>query len=115
MSTPSRCLWKWRFAFISVFVLVAAALLDSYRQPADQYTAAAYVAAVRVYQTYGRPIVKPFCTCRYVPSCSEYSAEAVQTHGIRCGLWLTARRIASCNGSVPLGTPDPVPPPNEWK
>jgi uncharacterized protein len=111
MSLSREHLWKRRAGLIAVAtVLVFLFLLDSYRRPADQYTASAYVGAVRAYQTCGRPIVKPFCTCRYYPSCSEYSIEAVQTHGIRYGLILTARRIASCNGSVPLGTWDPVPP-----
>ena len=111
MSTPREHLWKRRLGLIGVAMLVALVLLDSYRRPADQYTGAAYIGAVRTYQTCGRPIIKPFCTCRFYPSCSEYSIEAVQTHGIRYGLFLTAQRIASCNGSVPFGTWDPVPPP----
>jgi uncharacterized protein len=108
-------LWRRRFVLIGMLTVVALVLVDSYRRPADQYTGGAYVGAVRAYQTCGRPIVKPFCTCRYYPSCSEYSVEAVQTHGVRYGLFLTARRIASCTGAVPLGTWDPVPPPDEWK
>jgi uncharacterized protein len=109
MPTPREQFWKRRFGLIGVAILVGLVLLDSYRRPADQYTASAYVGAVRTYQMCGRPIIKPFCTCRYYPSCSEYSVEAVQTHGIRYGLFLTAQRIASCNGSVSLGTWDPVP------
>ena len=105
-----RRIWLWAFAVLAVL-----GLLDSTRRPQDQVTATAYVAAVRVYQAIGRPLVRPFCTCRFVPSCSEYSAEAVQTHGIRYGLYLTVKRLFSCNDSTPLGTWDPVPPPDEWK
>ena len=90
-------------------LLILLAVLDSYRRPADQVTAATYIAAVRVYQWLGRPVVKPFCTCRYLPSCSEYSVEAVQTYGIRYGLYLTVRRVFSCNNTVPLGTWAPCP------
>jgi putative membrane protein insertion efficiency factor len=115
MSIPRQRLWKRRLGLVAVAVLVVLVLLDSFRRPADQYSASAYVGAVRAYQTCGRPVVKPFCTCRFYPSCSEYSVEAVQTHGIRYGLFVTARRLAACNGSTPLGTCDPVPPPDEWK
>ena len=90
-------------------------VLDSFRRPAEQFTAAAYILAVRIYQRIGRPLTRPICTCRYLPSCSEYSVEAVQTHGIRRGLYLTAKRLMSCNGRVPLGTWDPVPAPDAVK
>ena len=111
MSTAWERTGRRRFRLAAFAAAIVLVLLDSSRRPADQYTASAYVGAVRAYQAVGRPIIKPFCQCRYLPSCSEYSIEAVQTHGIRYGLYLSARRIASCNGSVPLGTWDPVPPP----
>ncbi|MCA1563629.1 MAG: membrane protein insertion efficiency factor YidD [Acidobacteria bacterium] len=48
-------------------------------------------------------------SCRFLPSCSEYGAEAVIRHGFVKGLWLACRRLARCH---PLGTGghDPVPP-----
>ena len=91
----------------AIAILVVLIVLDSYRRPADQVTAAAYVATVHVYQAVGRPLVKPYCTCRYLPSCSEYSVEAVQTHGIRYGLYLTAKRLFSCNSNVSAGNVGP--------
>jgi len=107
--------WKRRSWLVGMTAALALALLDSCRRPQDQVSAAAYIAAVRVYQAVGRPVVRPVCVCRYYPSCSEYSVEAVRTHGLRYGLYLTLKRLASCNGTAPLGTWDPVPPPDEWK
>ena len=50
--------------------------------------------------------------CRFFPSCSEYSVEALRTHGAMKGSWLTVRRILRCH---PFGGPgfDPVPPAKE--
>ena len=47
-------------------------------------------------------------SCRFVPSCSEYAAEAVVLHGAVRGTWLAARRLSRCH---PLGSSglDPVP------
>jgi putative membrane protein insertion efficiency factor len=47
--------------------------------------------------------------CRFFPSCSEYSREAIEIHGSRRGLWLTTRRLVRCRPFGPSGF-DPVPP-----
>lgn len=52
-----------------------------------------------------------FIRCRYLPTCSAYSEEAMRVHGFPKGLWLTTSRLFRCMPWVPLGTPDPVPPP----
>ncbi len=63
------------------------------------------VAMVRAYQTARSGRLSP---CRFVPSCSEYAAEAIECHGAARGTWLAARRLARCH---PLGGwgSDPVP------
>ena len=36
-------------------------------------------------------------SCRFVPSCSSYAAEAVARHGAVVGSWLTLKRLARCH------------------
>jgi putative membrane protein insertion efficiency factor len=94
-------------AFLLVLLVLAG--VDTFRQPDRQITARLYIAAVHGYQHFGRSLLAGFITCRYTPTCSVYSIEAVRKHGIRRGLVLSAKRLFSCTGSVPFGTLDPVP------
>lgn len=64
------------------------------------------VALVRFYQRYISPLTPP--TCRYSPTCSQYTVEALQKHGLLKGGWLALKRIASCNPWGGSGY-DPVP------
>jgi putative membrane protein insertion efficiency factor len=61
---------------------------------------------VRFYQT----AISPFtpATCRYSPTCSQYTLEALQKHGAFYGSWLSIKRIVSCNPWGGSGY-DPVP------
>ena len=52
----------------------------------------------------------PSCGCRFHPTCSQYAAEAVRTHGALAGGWLALRRLLKCHPWQPGGF-DPVPPP----
>ena len=36
-------------------------------------------------------------SCRYFPSCSEYSIESLKTYGLFKGLLLSVKRILSCH------------------
>ncbi|MFA5828489.1 MAG: membrane protein insertion efficiency factor YidD [Candidatus Shapirobacteria bacterium] len=35
--------------------------------------------------------------CRMIPSCSEYTYEAVEKYGVVKGLWLGGKRVVRCN------------------
>ena len=62
---------------------------------------------IRLYQLVLAPFVGP--TCRYLPSCSDYAAEAIERHGAVRGVALAARRLLSCHPWGGSGF-DPVPP-----
>ena len=61
---------------------------------------------IRQYQNWISPMLGN--NCRFHPSCSQYSIEAIKTHGLLIGGWLTIKRILKCQPLHPGGF-DPVP------
>ncbi len=47
-------------------------------------------------------------TCRYTPSCSEYTLQALEKYGLFKGSWMGFLRIMRCHPFRPGGH-DPVP------
>ena len=64
------------------------------------------ILPIRFYQLAISPYIPP--VCRYTPTCSAYSIEALRKHGPIKGLWLSLKRIVSCNPWGGHGY-DPVP------
>jgi hypothetical protein len=96
----------WLGVLGMLLLLVA---LDAMRPPQRQVTARLYLAGVRFYRADVHPFTAHYIRCRYSPTCSHYSEQAVERFGIARGLWLTAKRVASCTPAVPMGTYDPLP------
>ena len=67
---------------------------------------APFIFLVKVYQT----LISPWtpATCRFQPTCSHYTVEALQKHGLFRGGGLAIKRIFSCHPWGRSGY-DPVP------
>jgi len=64
------------------------------------------ILPIRFYQWVVSPLLP--ASCRYLPTCSDYAAEALATHGLMTGIWLTAKRLLRCHPWGGSGY-DPVP------
>ena len=61
---------------------------------------------IRFYQKAMSPMLG--ANCKYRPTCSAYTYEAIQKYGPIKGTWMGMKRIARCRPGVPGGY-DPVP------
>ena len=52
-------------------------------------------------------------SCRYLPTCSEYSIEALKTYGLFKGSFLSLKRILSCHPIKFLGGGEGIDPVNK--
>jgi putative membrane protein insertion efficiency factor len=70
------------------------------------YAVAAALGLLRTYKL----LISPYFagSCRFLPSCADYTREAIERHGVARGVWLGLKRLSRCH---PLcqGGHDPVP------
>ena len=59
------------------------------------------IGLIKGYKYLVSPILGP--SCRYLPTCSEYSIEALKTYGFFKGTFLSLKRILSCHPIKFLG------------
>lgn len=96
---------------VGAVALGTAAICDWVRPPQEQLSVVVYEkVVVGSYRHFLQPMTGRFIHCRFQPSCSRYSEEAMHAHGFPKGLQLTASRLLRCMPWVPVGTLDPVPP-----
>ena len=65
-----------------------------------------FIGLIRGYQKFISPLFPP--SCRYYPTCSNYSVQAIQKHGAIKGSLMGIARILRCDPFVKGGY-DPVP------
>jgi putative membrane protein insertion efficiency factor len=64
------------------------------------------IRLIKGYKLLISPLLPP--ACRFTPTCSEYTLEAIERFGVLYGCWLGMKRIVRCNPFCKGGY-DPVP------
>ena len=63
---------------------------------------------VRIYQICISPFIGGRCVCRFTPTCSEYTRQAILKYGFFRGIYMGGKRISRCRPGGGCGY-DPVP------
>lgn len=65
-----------------------------------------FIIVIKIYQILISPLFPS--SCRYTPTCSQYSLETLKKYGLFRGGWLGIKRISKCHPWGGSGH-DPVP------
>ena len=91
-------------------ILFIAIALDLRRPTSEQWSTAAAVGSIHLYQATLSPVyAKLGVQCRFTLTCSHYGEAVVKKFGVMRGGWMAAKRILRCGPWTPVGTVDPPP------
>ncbi|MBI3871539.1 MAG: membrane protein insertion efficiency factor YidD [candidate division Zixibacteria bacterium] len=82
--------------------------MRNWRRVLERLAVGGAIFLVRAYQTLISPLF--IGGCRHWPTCSRYTIEALQLHGLQHGTMLSLRRLSHCHPGGSSGF-DPVPKP----
>ena len=100
---------KRRALGLLALVLIAIAL-DLRRPPAHQWTTAAAVGSIHLYQSTLSPVYERLgVRCRFTPTCSHYGEQAIRKYGIARGGYMASKRVLRCGPWTAANTVDEVP------
>ena len=69
------------------------------------------IVLIKVYKMFVSPYLAP--SCRYLPTCSDYTIECLKTYGLIKGIAKSTKRILSCHPIKILGGGDGFDPVNK--
>jgi putative membrane protein insertion efficiency factor len=91
-------------------ILFIAIVLDLRRPPSAQWSTAAAVGSIHLYQATLSPVYEKLgVQCRFTLTCSHYGEAVVKKFGVMRGGWMAAKRVLRCGPWTPVGTID-LPP-----
>lgn len=90
------------FALKKFFIMMIKRYINSFLK----ILAFPFIILIKIYQIFISPLFPS--SCRYTPTCSQYTLEALKKYGIFKGLWLGIKRISRCHPWGGSGY-DPVP------
>jgi len=97
-------------ALAAIALVMLAMALDLRRSPSSQWSTAAAVGGIHLYQATLSPFYeKVGVRCRFTLTCSHYGEEAIKKYGLARGGYLAASRILRCGPWTAERTVDPVP------
>lgn len=97
-------------ALAAIAISMIAIALDWRRPPSAQWTTAAAVGSIHLYQSTLSPLYAQLgVQCRFTLTCSHYGEEAIRKYGVAKGGYLAAKRVLRCGPWTAAGSVDPVP------